>query len=137
MPKHVLRNAHVSIAGVDLTDHVRDVTLNYSVGVQDISAMGDNAFRRVVSGIRQWSVDINFLQDFDSGKVDATLFSLVGGTAIALIIRTTTAAVGPTNPQFTGNGILETYPPLAGSHGNAHMVSVTIQGDGTLTRATA
>jgi hypothetical protein len=43
--------------------------------------------------------------------------------------------VGATNPNWTGTGILETYPPLGNSVGDLSTTTATFQSAGTLTRA--
>ena len=43
MATRVLTDAFVSWAGVDLSDHVRSVTLTYSAELLDDTAMGDTA----------------------------------------------------------------------------------------------
>lgn len=129
----VLVNAYTLINAVDLSDHVRSVTINYGAEIKDKSAMSI-ATRAKLAGLKDWSVNIEFNQDYASAKVDATLFPLVGAAAFAIEIRPDAGASSPTNPKYTGNALLETYPPLSGSIGEVNTTSVTLQGDGTLTR---
>ena len=135
MAEQVLQNAFVSIDGTDLSDHVRSVTLNYSAEMQDQTAMGDDT-RESIGGLKQWSMDVEFNQDYAASEVDATMFGIVG-TTVAIILRPDTGAVSATNPQFTGNGVIESYPPIGGAVGDVHTTSVTIQSAGTLARATS
>lgn len=135
MAEMVLDNAFLSVGGVDLSDHVRSVTLSYSAELQDVTAMGDDTRNRL-GGLKDWSVSVEFNQDYAANEVDATLFSLVG-TSVALIIRPDTGSASATNPQFSGNAILESYQPLGGSVGDAHVAPVTFQGNGDLTRSTS
>lgn len=136
MAKKVLKDAFVSIDGTDLSDHVKSVTLNYSAGMLDDSAMGDDT-KSSVGGLKNWSAEIEFHNDYAASSVDATLFPLVGST-VALIIRPdNTAGVGTTNPNYTGNGTIESYPPISGGHGELAAASVTIQSAGDLSRATS
>lgn len=136
MGKFVLKDAFLSINGSDLSDHVQSVTLNYTGDLQESTAMGDGSRQRL-SGLLDWSLDITFRQDFASGSVDDTLFDLVGGDPFPVIIRPTSAPVGPTNPSFSGNALIQTYPPIAGEVGVTANTTVNIQGNGTLTRATS
>lgn len=130
------KNAKVIINSVDLSDHVRQVTINYSAEMLEKTAMGDNGKTRV-AGLLDFSVDVEFNQDYASGKVDATLFPLVGAAAFPIAINPTNAAVSPTNPTFSGNVLLETYPPLGGNVGALLTTTAKFSGDGVLTRATA
>lgn len=131
----VLNNAYVSINSVDLSDHVRQVTVNYQAELLDETAMGATTRARK-GGLKDWSMTIEFLQDFAAGEVDATLFGLVG-TTFTVEVRPTSAARSATNPGYTGTGILESYPPLGNAVGEMAMTTVTIQAAGDLSRATA
>lgn len=135
MAEVVFKNAYITIGGVDLSDHVRQLSISYEAEIQDITAMADNSRARI-GGLKNWSVDVEFNQDFAAAKVDATLFALVG-TSVALVMRPDAGVVAATNPQFSGSAILASYPPLSGSVGDVHTASVSFQGNGDLTRATA
>ena len=136
MAEQIASNFFLSINGVDLSDHVRSLTLNHGAELQDKTAMGD-ASRNRLPGTKDWSIDVEFNQDYDAAKVDATLFPLIGAAASAIIMRPDTAAVGATNPQYTGNALLESYSPVGGGKGDMHVTSITLQGDGDLARAVA
>lgn len=135
MANMVLRDAYVSLNSVNLSDHVRQVTLSYSAELQDDTAMGDTARSRI-GGLKDWSLQIEFFGDYAAANVDATLFPLVGST-FAVEVRPTSSAVGATNPKFTGTGILESYQPVGGTVGENLMAPVSISGVGALTRATS
>ena len=129
------RDASVTINSVDLSDHIRSVTINYGAEILDKTAMGDSSRTRL-AGLKDWSVDIEFNQDFAAAEVDATLFSLVGSTDFTIAIRPTSTGASATNPNFNGRCLLETYPPLGNAVGELATVSITFQGDGDLTRGT-
>lgn len=135
MASLILDDASVVINAVDLSDHVQSVTINYSAEMQDETAMGDDT-RVNKGGLKNWSMDVEFKQDYASGEVDATLFSLVGAT-FTVTVKPTSAAVGTTNPSYSGTGILESYNPIGNSVGDLATAPITIQSAGTLTRATA
>lgn len=131
----VWKDPYVLINAVDLSDHVRQATLTYRSELQDDSAGGDNTRNRI-GGLKDWTLTLEFAQDYAAGEVDATLFSIVG-TSVAIEIRPTTAIVGATNPKYTGNGIIEEYQPFGGQIGALAVAPVTMQGNGDLTRATS
>lgn len=135
MATKVLTDAFVELNSTDLSDHVKSVTLNYEAEMQDDTVMGDDT-RSNKGGLKNWSVDIEFVQDWAASEVDATLFSLVG-TTFTVVLRSDSATVGATNPEYSGTGILESYPPLDNSVGELATTSVTIQPAGTLSRATS
>jgi hypothetical protein len=63
MATFVLTDASVVINSVDLSDRVSSVTLSVEVDEQEDTAMGDT-YRSRIGGLRDWSVDIEFHQDF-------------------------------------------------------------------------
>jgi len=136
MATFVLYDAFVSIAGVTLSDHVRSVTIDAGQNMADDTAMGDD-FVSNAAGLATWSVSVEFLQDYATGEVDATLEPLLGvGNTAALILRPTSSAKGSANPEYTGTAILESYNPIAGSVGDQAMASATFQSASALARGT-
>ena len=137
MATFVLYDAYLSVAGTDLSDHVKSVTVDAGQNMTDDTAMGD-AFVSNAAGLATWSVSVEFLQDYASGKVDATLEPLLGiGTTAALVVRPASGSVSATNPSYSGTGILESYNPIGGSVGDQSMASATFQSASALTRATS
>jgi predicted secreted protein len=128
-------DASVTINSVDLSDHVRSVTLNIEAEDLEDTAMGDT-FRSRIGGLKDWSIDIEFNQDFAASEVDATIFPLLG-TVVAVEVRPTSSPVSATNPKFSGNVLVSEYNPLDGSVGDLATTSVSWPGAGALTRATS
>lgn len=135
----VFTDAYVSIAATgatkDLSAWVESVSLPYSAEMLDATAMGDGT-RKNQGGLKNWSCDVNFRQDFAADAPDVSLFGLVG-SAVDLVVRPVKdEVVGATNPEYKGRGILESYQPVGNSVGELAGATVTIQSAGTLTRAT-
>ena len=120
---------------VNLSDHVQSITLNLNADIQEDTSMG-STYKTRLGGLKDWSVDVTFKQDFTAAKVDATLFGILG-KAGTFTGKPTSAVVGATNPSYSGEVILATYPPFGNAVGELATVSAQFQGNGTLTRATA
>lgn len=116
MAAFVLTDANTVINSVDLSDRVKSVSIDYGAEPQDDTTMGAGT-RTHVPGLLDWTIEVEFVQDFAASEVDATLFSLVGAVAFPIAIRPTSAAISATNPDFTCEGILESYPPLGNTVG--------------------
>ncbi len=136
MASHVFTDGYVLINAVDLSDRVKSATLNYSARMEDDASMGDDT-EVAIAGPKAWSVSVAFKQDYAAGKVDATLFSLVGALKFAIALRADAAAKAVDNPEFGGNVVLETYPPITGAWGGLHQTTAEFKSAGTLTRSTA
>ena len=135
MAKFVLTDASLVINSVDLSDHVTSVTLNYEAELGDDTTMGSDT-RTNLGGLKNWSIDVEFTQNYASGKVDATLWGIVG-TSVPIVLKPTSGAVSATNPSYSGNGVIGSYSPIGNSVGDVAMAPVTIAPAGTLTRATS
>lgn len=139
MAETVFTNAFLSINGVDLSDHVRQITLSYSAELQDKTAMGDDT-RANLAGLKDYTVTVEFNQDYAASEIDATLFSLVGGAQFAVVMRPDAGAVSSDNPQYTANMVLPTYQPMGGTVGEMHISPAELRPGSTgqtLTRATS
>lgn len=139
MANLVLTNPYISIGGNVLNTYATGLTIDYSVDTPDDTAFGDTTKSVMAGGMKDWSIKVDFNQDFAAGLLDAILWPLVG-TACAFEIRTDTAVVGTSNPKYTGTGILSGYSPISGKVGDKATISVTLKPGGTtptMTRATA
>lgn len=134
----VYTDALVTINSIDLSDHVRSVQLNYEAEILDDTAMGTSGTRSNRPGLKNWTMTVEFYQDYAAASVDATLFALIGATAFPIILRPVKATVvGAGNPNYTGNAVLESYPPITGEIGTLGMASATFRCASVLTRAIA
>ncbi len=134
----VSKNAYLTVGAgaTDLSDHIKSVTLTYAAEELDDSAMGATAKSRT-TGLKDWSLEVEFIQDYAAGKVDATLFPLVGAAPFAIVFKPDGDTTAVTNPKFTGNAVLTSYSPATGSVGQLSTTTVTFLGDGDLSRATS
>lgn len=135
MATFAFTDASVVVDGTDLSDHVRQVSLTVSADELDDTAMGDT-YRSRIGGLKDWSVTLEFNSDFAASEVDATLFPLLGD-AVTVTIKPTSAAVGATNPSYSGSVLVSQANPIGNSVGDLATVSVTWPGAGALTRATS
>ncbi|HXJ62967.1 MAG TPA: hypothetical protein VNN79_04355 [Actinomycetota bacterium] len=131
----VLTNAQVTVNGVDLSDHVDSVEVQTNVDDVDITAMGASAHQHA-PGLRNDKITVNFLQDFAAGKVDATLFPLLGNTGFTVKVVPVATTVSTTNPSYTATCVLFTYNPLSGKVGERSDTSVEFQATGLVVKAT-
>lgn len=134
----VFTNGYVLINAVDLSDHTKQVKLTYKAELQDATAMG-NTTRTRLAGLLDWSAVVDFINDYASGKTDATLFPLVGAAAFAVKFQAVNnSGTGTaTNPVYSGNAVLGQDEPVSGQIGALLMRSVTFEAAGALSRVTS
>lgn len=135
MATFVLTDAVITVDGTDLSDHGNQVSISYEAEAQDDTVFGDDT-RSNAGGLKNWSMDVTFLQDFAASEVDATLFPLVG-TTVTVAVRATSSAIGATNPSYTGTGLIQSYSPFGNSVGDQASASLSVACAGTLSRATS
>ena len=135
MASFAFTDARVELNSVNLSTFVRSVTVNVEAEDLEDTAMGDT-YRSRIGGLKDWSVDIEWNQDFAASAVDVTIFPLLG-TVVAIKVRPTTSAISATNPEYQGNVLINEYNPMDGSVGDLATTSTSWPGAGTLTRATA
>lgn len=135
MANFAFTDAHVTIGGVDLSDHIVKLTIKTTADDLDNTGMGAQYHSRI-GGLKDWTLDIDFNQDFDAAKVDATLWPLLG-TVTAVTVRPTSAAISATNPEYAGPVLVTEYDPLDGKIGDLAGGSVSWSGAGALARNVA
>ena len=135
MATFVFTDASVTINSVDLSDHVRSVTLDISAEEQDDTAMGAT-FRSRKGGLKDGSISLEFNSDFAASEIDATIFPILG-TSVAFVVKPTSSAVSATNPSYSGNCLVTQHVPVGNAVGDLATTSVTWPTTGTITRATS
>jgi len=117
----------LSYNGVDLTNHVKSVTINQNFDAVEITAMGAVA-KAYVPGLRDDSVDVELFQDYAASSVDQTIFPFLGSaTGATLLIQTSGTTVNSANPKYTLLGSPYTYNPVDGTVGSAGMNKITFK----------
>ncbi len=132
MSELVLDDAFISIDAVDLSDKGTSVTLDLGRQMKPKTAFSDNT-ENFLAGLKTNRVTVEMNQDFAAAKVDVTIQNRWNlGTAFVVIIRSTSAVVGATNPNYIGNMLVESYQPFSGRVGDeAKATVVMVPSDGT------
>lgn len=132
----VFTDAYISVAGVNLSSRCTKVEVHDGYNKVDVKAFSNTAGNTSV-GLKDQMIKASFLQDFAAANVHATL-QAANGTAVAIEVRTTSAAAAGTNPKWTGTLLLPEYTPIGASVGEKQEVSVEFLTQGTaLTYATS
>lgn len=143
MPKHVIKDAQVTLNGVALHTRVKKVVVLTSIRQPVLAtAMTDSWEDRIKVTIRAWRVELEFYQDYSSGSVWSVLNSIANSSALGgvpVIIRPTTEPRSSDNPEVQGNLLLDGDIPfiLVDDVGGLNMAPVKFHGASTLTIATS
>ncbi len=135
MAKKVATYFYLSIGGNDYSLYVKNMTVNYSREQIEATTSSTTGGKSRISGLYDWSIDVEFFDDLANGGLNETLFALVGVQS-AIIAKIDGATTGTSNAKYTGNGTFFDFP-MGGSIGTELMKKLTIFGsDGVpLTRA--
>jgi len=140
MAKQLFSNAYLMVNSVNLSDHIRSVTLNASTEIVDATTMSAAVVKEKIVSWDDWSIDVEFAQDFKTaaaGAVDVTLWAVrTGHAAVAIILKPNGDTTAATNPKWTGNAIMTSYS-FGGGVGDLATATAKFEGSGAVTRAVA
>lgn len=126
----VLKNVGVTIAGTDISDHVREVAIDDGYEELDDTVMTHLA-RSTLGGLATPSITVKCLQDYAAGKTHE-LFRAAVNTSTAVIIRRDRSAVrSGTNPEWEFTGKVFSYNPITGGVGTIEEPAVLFKSTGT------
>ena len=130
----------VSAAYVDLTNHVKSITINRTFDELEVTAMGDTG-HKFVAGLEASTIAVDFFNDTATASVLQTLNTLVGTSAAFKICQTTvpgspsTASISATNPLYSGLVLVNKLTPVNGTVADISMQSLTFTVNGAITVA--
>ena len=137
MARLVLTNVNITVAGVDLSDHIASVTLGSTYDVLETTAFADGnvpqAAKNRIAGLVDNSVTLEFHQDFAAASVEATVYPLLG-TVVAVEVQPVNAAISVDSPLYTFNALVSEWTPLNGAVGELATASVTWPISGQITK---
>jgi hypothetical protein len=135
MAKFAATDYKVTINGTNFSTNLNSVELAIESDDLETTSFGGE-FRTRVGGLKSGSITLQFMQDFGSSSVDATLFPLLNTLATVVIVPTS-GTVTATNPSYTATCLVNSYTPFASSVGDIATLSVTWPTSGTIVRGTS
>lgn len=136
MPKMVLLAQYLNLAGNDLSASTRKAEVSIEVEDKDVTTYASLGWKEVLGGLKSGELGIEFLQDVAASEIDSIMWPLLG-TVVPFEVRLDNAAVGTSNPEYTGSVLINGWNPIEGSVGDEASVSVGYPTSGAVTRATA
>ena len=138
MPKRLFEQASVTLNGFDISGDVSGLDL--MVGRRspvDVTGLSDTFDQYLVPNIRKFSVKLNYFNNFDGTSITPTgIATVLRGiylssqtSGVPLIIRATTAARGPQNPEWQSQVQLDgDFAGMSGGVAEADKGSVGLKG---------
>lgn len=152
MPLTVFTHASVRLATssstgttdeIDISDFVKSVEFERSYDIHDVTTFG-NTDRQRRAGIAEFAFNMNILQSFSTsdalggqGSLDALLNTLAdigqGGSSFYVkILPDSRVQKSASNPEYSGQMILEKYSPMSGEVGDVLEQEVPFLSAGSL-----
>ena len=125
----------VKINSIDLSDHVKSITLNRQFDELEVTAMGDSS-HRFVKGLEASTLTLSFLNDTAASSVLATLQAAWGTSVAFTLIQTKGTAVSATNPLYTGTILVNKTTDINGATGDISTQDITFTINSVVTVAT-
>lgn len=126
----------VKINTVDLSDHVKSITLNRQFDELEVTAMGDSS-HRFVKGLESSTLTLSFLNDDAAASVLATLQAAWGTSVAFSLLQTKGTAVSATNPLYTGTILVNKTTDINGATGDISTQDITFTINSVVTVATS
>jgi hypothetical protein len=122
----------LKINSVDLSDHVKSVTLTRNFDELEVTAMGDTA-HRFVKGLEASTLQVDFYNDDSASSVLATLQAAWGTTVPFSMLQVKGTAVSATNPLYTGTLLINHTTDINGDVAVIGMQQITFTINGATT----
>jgi len=136
MAKFVLTSAFTALNGVDRSSFITSSELSLESESKDVTNYGSAGWKEFLGGLKSGELKLKFLQDVAATQIDSIMFPLLG-TVVTFEVRATSAAVGTSNPKYTGSLLVTAWNPIEGGVGDEATVSVTYITSGVVARATS
>ena len=130
----------LKIGTVDLSDHVKSITINQKYDELEVTAMGDFS-HRYVKGLESNTLTVSFLNDdatTPTASVLATLQSLYGTSATFKACQVAsggTATISASNKLYSGTILVNNLTPINGAVGDIGVQDITFTINSVLTVA--
>jgi hypothetical protein len=117
-------DASLTLNSVDLSDHVRSITISEDIPELDKTAMGAS-LQNFLAGLPKATMTVEWNQDYAASEIDVTLQPLVGAAEFAYLAKPVATTVSATNPSYSGNCILTSYSPIDQTVGDLATVTTS------------
>lgn len=136
MAKMVLTSSYLGLNAVDRSSWCSKIELTTEVDEKDVTVFTSLGWKEVLGGLKSGSLAVTFKNDVAASQLDETMWALFG-TVTTFEVRATSAAVGTSNPKYTGSVLIKGWTPISGSPGDVNEASFTFPTSGAVTRATS
>lgn len=136
MAKMVLLASFLSVASNNLHPYLNKVEATAEIEAQDVTVFTSGGWKEVIGGLGSGTLALSVKNDVAAAAIDSIMWPLfIARTPIAFEVRADQAAVGASNPKYTGLVLLTSWVPVSGNVGDVNAFDVTYPTSGPVTRA--
>jgi hypothetical protein len=130
--KKIFKQGYLSVNGVDVSDHVREVHVTTARDEQDTTSIA-SANKERLYGLGDATIAVVAFQDFEAGEIDAVMWPLsTSDTPFVVAARARNTAISATNPEYRlDEALLGDYNPIDAAAGETMMTPLTFANAGT------
>jgi hypothetical protein len=136
MAKIVLTAEYVALGGTDISSYLKKGELSLESDAQDSTTYGSAGWKEFLGGLKSGELSLSYLNDVAAAALDSIMFPLFG-TVITFEVRASSAAVGASNPKYTGSILVKEWKPVGGGVGDINAADVSYPTSAAVTRAIA
>lgn len=135
MAKMILLASYLNLASNDLSGYTSKAELSVEVEEKDVTTFASSGWKEVLGGLKAGTLAIGWKQDVAASAIDSIMWPLLG-TVVTFEVRLSNAAVGTSNPKYTGSVLIKEWKPITGSVGDTAELDVSYPTSGAVARAT-
>lgn len=138
MANMILKTSVLLLATVDWSAQLSKIELKAEVDEKDVTTFASLGWTEVKGGLFKGGLSLGWKNDITAAGVDQVMWGhFLTGVPIAFETRLTSAAVGTSNPKYTGLVLVKEWTPIAGSPGDVAEHDVSWPTSGVITRGTS
>ncbi len=134
MPLMVLTTSVLTINAQSLASWCSKMEVSAEVEEKDVTVFTSLGWKEVLGGLKSGSVALTVKNDLAASQLDSIMWPLFG-TVVPWTAKATSAAVGTSNPLYSGSLLVKSWTPISGSPGDVNEASHTYPTSGAISRA--
>lgn len=136
MASFVLTTSSVSVDGEDLTSVCESLEISDEVEEVDFTNFGSGGTREFKGGLKTGTMTLTLHQNYATDLTHDVIGANYGEVVEVIVVPDGGSSVSATNPSYTADYLITSYPFLGGSVGDKATVQVSMRRTGPFTIST-
>jgi hypothetical protein len=132
----VLISPSVEVDGEELASVCEQLEINDEIDEVEFTNFGSAGHREYKGGLKSGTMTLTLHQDYATDLTNDVIGANYGEIVPVVVIPDSGASVSATNPSYTADYLITSYPFLSGAVGDKTVVSVSMRRTGPFTIST-